>query len=81
MLPSLWPGESTNHELHPPARAMNNKAKKSKPKRVATYTRRSAKRPQLSLARQMTVIRKYAKWRGLEVVAAYSDGGKGGGKA
>ena len=59
---------------------MNNKAKISKPKRVATYTRRSAKRPQLSLARQMTVIRKYAKRRGLEVVMAGSDGGKGGGK-
>ena len=52
-----------------------------KPKRVATYTRRSSKHPQLSLARQMAVIRKYAKRRGLEVVAGYSDGGKGGGKA
>jgi len=60
---------------------MNNKAKISKPKRVATYTRWSAKRQQFSIGRQMTVIRKYAKRRGLEVVAAYSDGGKGGGKA
>ena len=60
---------------------MNNKAKKSKPKSVATYTRWSSKRPQLSLARQMAVIRKYAKRRGLEVVMAGSDGGKGGGKA
>src|ERR1039458_9578696 len=61
MLPSLWSGDSTNHESRQPARAMSNKAKKSKPKRVAAYARRSSKRPQLSLARQMAVIRKYAK--------------------
>ena len=59
---------------------MSNKAKKSKPKRVATYTRMSENRPQLSLARQMAVIRKYAKRRGLIIVKNYSDGAKGGGK-
>jgi len=52
-----------------------------KPKRVAIYTRRSSKRPQSSLARQVAVIRNYAKRRGLDVVLACSDGGKGGGKA
>jgi DNA invertase Pin-like site-specific DNA recombinase len=51
-----------------------------KPKRAATYARRSSKRPQLSLARQMAVIRRYAKRRGLEIVMAYADGEKGGGK-
>ena len=59
---------------------MNNQAAKSKAKLVATYTRRSSKRPQLSLARQMAVIHRYAKRRGLETVGAYSDGVKGGGK-
>jgi hypothetical protein len=73
--------ESTNHESHTPARAMSNKAKKTKPKRVATYTRMSEKRPQLSRAQQMAVIRKYAKRRGLKIVMNYSDGAKGGGKA
>lgn len=52
-----------------------------KPKRVAIYTRGSSKRPQLSLARQMAAIRKYAKRRGLKIVMAYADGAKGGGKA
>jgi DNA invertase Pin-like site-specific DNA recombinase len=60
---------------------MSNKAKKSKPKRVAAYARRSSKRPQLSLARQMAVIRKYAKRHGLKIIKNYSDGAKGGGKA
>jgi DNA invertase Pin-like site-specific DNA recombinase len=50
-----------------------------KPKRAAAYTRRSAKHPQCSTDRQMAVIRKFAKRRGLEIVMAYSDGGKGGG--
>jgi DNA invertase Pin-like site-specific DNA recombinase len=52
-----------------------------KPKRVAIYTRWSSKRPQLSLARQMAEIRKYAKRRGFKVVMAYADEAKGGGKA
>jgi len=81
MLPSLWPGVSTNYESRPPARAMSNKPKESKPKRVATYTRMSEHRPQLSRARQMAVIRKYAKRHGLEITSSYSDGTKGGGKA
>ncbi len=51
-----------------------------KPNRVAIYTRWSSKRPQLSLAGQMAVIRKYAKRRGLEIVRTFSDGGEGGGK-
>ena len=59
---------------------MSNKAKKSKPKRAAAYTRRSSKHPQFSIARQMSVIRKYAKRRGLVIAKAFSDGGKGGGK-
>jgi len=50
------------------------------PKRAAAYARRSSKHPKSSIARQMTVIRKYAKRRGLEIVMAYSDGRKGGGK-
>ncbi len=57
---------------------MNNEA--PTPKRAAAYARRSSKHPQFSTARQMTVIRKYAKRRGLEIVMAYSDGGKGSGK-
>jgi hypothetical protein len=32
-----------------------------KPKRAAAYARRSSKHPQFSVARQMAVIRKYAK--------------------
>lgn len=60
---------------------MSNKPKKSKPKRVATYTRMSENRPPLSRAQQMAVIRKYAKQRGLKIVKNYSDGAKGGGKA
>ena len=59
---------------------MSNKAKKSKPKRVAAYTRMSEHRPTTSLAQQMAVIRKYAKRHGLEIVRSYSDGAKGGGK-
>jgi len=59
---------------------MSKKASKPKQKRVVAYARRSSKHPQSSIARQMTVIRKYAKRRGLEIVMAYSDGGKGGGK-
>jgi hypothetical protein len=51
-----------------------------KPKRAAANARRSAKHPQCSIGRQVAVIRKYAKQRGLEIVRAYSDGGKGGGK-
>jgi DNA invertase Pin-like site-specific DNA recombinase len=51
-----------------------------KPKRAAAYARGSSKHPQYSIALQMTVIRKYAKRRGLEIVMAYLDGGKGGGK-
>ena len=60
---------------------MSNKAKKSKPKRVATYTRMSELRPHSSRAQQMAVICKYAKRRGLKIVKNYSDGAKGGGKA
>ena len=60
---------------------MSNKAKKSKPKRVATYTRMSENLSQLSRGQQMTEIRNYAKWRGLKIVMNYSDGAKGGGKA
>ena len=51
------------------------------PKRAATYARRLSKHPQTSIARQMAVIRKYAKRRGLIIVKNYSDGAKGGGKA
>jgi DNA invertase Pin-like site-specific DNA recombinase len=50
------------------------------PKRTVAYARRSAKHPQLSIARQMTVIHKYAKQRGLVIVKAYADGLKGDGK-
>ncbi len=51
------------------------------PKRAAAYARRSSKHPQFSVVRQMAVIRKYAKRRGLIIVKNYSDGAKGGGKA
>ena len=57
---------------------MSKKASKPKLKCVA-YARRSSKHPQSSIARQMAVIGKYAKRRGLEIVMAYSDGLKGGG--
>jgi len=52
-----------------------------KPKRAVAYVRRSSKHPQFSVVRQMAVIRKYAKQRGLILVKDYSDGAKGGGKA
>jgi DNA invertase Pin-like site-specific DNA recombinase len=55
-------------------------SKASKPKRAAAYARRSSKHPQISIARQMAVIRKYAKRRGLVIVTEYADGLKGGGK-
>jgi predicted site-specific integrase-resolvase len=51
-----------------------------KPKRVAIYTRWSSQRPQLSLSRQIAVIRKYAKRRSLKIVMNHSDGAKGGAK-
>ena len=51
-----------------------------KPKRAAAYACRSSKHPQFSIARQMGVIRKFAKRRGLKIVMAYADVGKGGGK-
>jgi DNA invertase Pin-like site-specific DNA recombinase len=51
-----------------------------KPKRAAAYARRSSKHPLFPIARQMSVIRKYAQRHGLEIVMAYSDGGKGSGK-
>jgi DNA invertase Pin-like site-specific DNA recombinase len=54
--------------------------KASKPKRAAAYARRSSKHPQVSIGRQMAVIRKYAKRRGLVIVKAYADGLKGDGK-
>ena len=76
--PAFGREEYRIHELQPPARTMSKKA--SKPKRVVAYARRSSKHPQSSIARQMTVIGKYAKRRGLEIVIAYSDGRKGGGK-
>ena len=60
---------------------MSNKTKKSKPKRVATYTPMSENCQHLSRVQQMAVIRKYAKRRGLIIVKSYSDGAKGGGKA
>jgi len=59
---------------------MSNKAKKAKPKRVATYTRMSENLWQSSRTQQMAVIRKYAKRRGLKILMNYSDGAKGGGK-
>jgi len=52
-----------------------------KPKHAVAYVRRSSKLPQFSVVRQMAVIRKYAKQRGLIIVKDYSDGMKGGGKA
>jgi DNA invertase Pin-like site-specific DNA recombinase len=52
-----------------------------KPKRAAAYARRSSKHLQSSIARQMSVIRKHAKRRGLKIAMNYSDGAKGGGKA
>jgi len=58
---------------------MSQESKKQK--RAAAYMRPSSKLPQLWIARQMAVIRKYAKQRGLEVVMPGSDGGKGGAKA
>ena len=48
-----------------------------KPKRAVAYARRLSK---TSIARQMAVIRKYAKRHGLEIVRNYSDGAKGIGK-
>jgi hypothetical protein len=50
-----------------------------KPKRAATYARRSSKPPHSSLGQQMGVIRQYAKQHDLEIVTTYSDGAKGGG--
>ncbi len=55
-------------------------SKASKPKRVAAYARRSSKHPQISIGRQMSVIRKYAKRRGLVIVKEYADELKGDGK-
>jgi hypothetical protein len=52
-----------------------------KPKRTAAFARRSSKHPQSAIVRQMTVIRKYAKEHGLEIVRAYSDVSNGGGKS
>ncbi len=52
-----------------------------KPKRVAIYSRWTSKRPQLSLAGQLAVMRKYAKRHGFMIVATYADGTKGGNKA
>ena len=60
---------------------MSKKASKPKQERAAAYVRRSSKHPPFSVARQMAVIRKYAKRRGLIIVMNYSDGAKGGGKA
>jgi hypothetical protein len=59
---------------------MNHGAPEPNPKRTAAYTRRSMKHPQFSIGRQMSVIRKYAKRRGLVIVREYADGLKGGGK-
>ncbi len=53
----------------------------STPKRAAAYASRLSKHPQTSITRQMALIRKYAKRRGLKIVMNYSDGAKGGGKA
>ena len=53
----------------------------TKPKRAVAYARRSSKHPQFSVVRQMAVIRKYAKQRGLILVKDYSDGAKGDRKA
>jgi DNA invertase Pin-like site-specific DNA recombinase len=58
---------------------MSKKASKPKQEHAAAYARRSSKHPQTSIAQQMTVIGKYAKRHGLEIVMAYSDGLKGGG--
>ena len=66
-----------SHKIQPSAHNMSHES--PTPKRAAAYARRSSKHPQFSTARQMTVIRKYAKRRGLEIVMAYSDGLKGGG--
>jgi hypothetical protein len=51
-----------------------------KTKRVTSYTCWLSMRPQLSLARQLAVIRKFATQRGMEIVMAYSDWEKGGKK-
>jgi hypothetical protein len=76
--PAFGRGASRNHEISSPARTMSHDA--PTPKRTVAYARRSSKHPQLSIARQMTLIRKYAKRRRLEVVMACSDGLKGDGK-
>jgi predicted site-specific integrase-resolvase len=77
--PAFGREEYRTHELQPPARAMSKKASKPKQERAAAYARQSSKHPQTSIARQMTVIGKYAKRHGLEIVMDYSDGLKGGG--
>jgi len=56
---------------------MSSKVKKPKPKRVATHTRMSENRPQLSRVQQLAMMRKYAKRHGLSIVMKYSDGAKG----
>jgi hypothetical protein len=68
-----------SHKMRTSAHNMSHEA--PTPKRAADYARRLAKHPQTSIARQMAVIRKYAKRRGLIIVKNYSNGAKGGGKA
>jgi hypothetical protein len=76
--PAIGWEQQRNRELQSPTRTMRHEA--PAPKRAAAWARRSSKHPQFSTARQMTVIRNYAKRRGLEIAMAYSDGGKGSGK-
>ena len=59
---------------------MSHETPEPNPKRTAVYTRWSMKHPQFSIGRQMSVIRKYAKRRGLVIVKEYADGLKGDGK-
>jgi len=68
-----------SHKMQASAHNMSHEA--PTPKRAAAYASRLSKHPQTSIARQMAVIRKYAKRRGLIIVKNYSDGAEGGGKA
>ena len=45
---------------------------------TVAYVRKSRDHPQNSTRNQMDAIRADAKWRGLEIVKAYSDAGQSG---
>ena len=78
--PAFGRDAQRNHETKQPARTMSTRHLNQIRNAPPLMRAGPSKHPQFSIGRQMSVIRKYAKRRGLVIVKEYADGAKGGGK-